>query len=114
MIWMEKPLVDAPDAILLHWKVFEIHAGNKVTRHFIGDDIISQTPLVSSHITTFDSEGMLGITRFKRVYKLQRTEASDDIDTHTIINNWLESLGVSFDEIRVISASELLTSEQDQ
>ena len=101
-MWKNKNLNDIPDYVLIKWEVFELTINGLKSRHFIGDDVLSQQPKVSSPIVLFDNKKMLGCTRFKMIYRLMGTPSSHP-DASRVIHEWLENTGIACDNVEIIS-----------
>jgi hypothetical protein len=101
-MWMETSLNDNPDAILVSWEVFEVTIDDGVSRHFIGDDLLTQLPRVSSPILWYDSEKMLGKTRYNTIFRL-KGNPSYKPGAAKAIHDWLVSGGFQCDKVEIIS-----------
>lgn len=103
-MWRETSLKDNPDFILLKWEVFEISLNGVTSRHFIGDDILTQSPKVSAPIIRFDHEKMLGKTKNSTIFRLLKTPSGRS-DARDIIYTWLIDSGFYCDDVSIISGT---------
>lgn len=101
-MWMETELNDNPDAILVKWEIFEVTINGGQSRHFIGDDLLTQLPRVSSPILWFDNNKMLGKTRYNTIYRLLK-DPSNKPNAGEVIHEWLTSNGFNCDKVEIIS-----------
>lgn len=69
-IWATLPVKDEPSVTITDWRIYEVDAAGRKTRHFIGYNDSEREGRVSSAIQNFDINTMKGTTNSGRVYQL--------------------------------------------
>jgi hypothetical protein len=89
-IWQASPVAAEPQLTLSFWQIFETDNG---TRHFVGNDVRSNTGRVSSAISQFDASSRRGVTCSGRVYQLRGPFGYCE-DAHYVWERWCKWNGV--------------------